>query len=204
MTSRPGGASLRRGFVRAPVPRSRPVTDSTPRPRRRASHIRTCSRLGASRSRYRFRCGSGAAVTKGCRRRRPTASVSPTSRRPPWTSSRTTPASPRSHSHRPAAPRCSWRVRARRSGRRALALAQARRTALLVAKSDSVAAKRFEVAYNRYVIGRITIDNLYIAQAEKDQALVEYVRGLRGYWAALYRLRGATLFDFAAGGPIRE
>ena len=86
----------------------------------------------------------------------------------------------------------------------ALALAQARRTALLVAKSDSVAAKRFEVAYNRYVIGRITIDNLYIAQAEKDQALVEYVRGLRGYWAALYRLRGATLFDFAAGGPIRE
>ncbi|PYO93240.1 MAG: hypothetical protein DMD58_00515, partial [Gemmatimonadetes bacterium] len=85
----------------------------------------------------------------------------------------------------------------------ALALAQARRTALLVAKADSVAAKRFEVAYNRYVIGRITIDNLYIAQAEKDQALVEYVRGLRGYWTALYRLRGVTLFDFAAGRPIR-
>ena len=85
----------------------------------------------------------------------------------------------------------------------ALALAQARRTALLVAKADSVAAKRFEVAYNRYVIGRITIDNLYIAQAEKDQALVEYVRGLRGYWTAFYRLRRATLFDFASGRPIR-
>ena len=85
----------------------------------------------------------------------------------------------------------------------ALGLAQARRTALLVVKADSVAAKRFDVAYNRYVIGRITIDNLYIAQAEKDQALVEFVRGLRGYWTALYRLRGATLFDFAAGRPIR-
>ena len=86
----------------------------------------------------------------------------------------------------------------------ALALAQARRTALLVAKSDSVAAKRFEVAYNRYVIGRITIDNLYIAQAEKDQAVLQGVQGLRGYWAALYRLRRATLFDFASGRPIRE
>jgi len=84
----------------------------------------------------------------------------------------------------------------------ALELAQARRTALLVAKADSVAAKRFEVAYNRYVIGRITIDNLYIAQAEKDQAVLQYVQGLRGYWAAVYRLRRATLFDFAAGQPV--
>lgn len=85
----------------------------------------------------------------------------------------------------------------------ALELAQARRNVLLVAKSDSVAAKRFEVAYNRYVIGRITIDNLYIAQAEKDQALVQYVLGLRGYWAALYGLRRATLFDFSSGRPIQ-
>jgi outer membrane protein TolC len=85
----------------------------------------------------------------------------------------------------------------------ALELAQARRNFLLVAKSDSVAAKRFEVAYNRYVIGRITIDNLYIAQAEKDQALLQYVQALRGYWGAHYRLRRATLFDFAAGRPIR-
>jgi len=74
---------------------------------------------------------------------------------------------------------------------------------LLVAKADSVAAKRFEVAYNRYVIGRITIDNLYIAQAEKDQAVLQYVQGLRGYWAAVYRLRRTTLFDFVAGRPIR-
>ncbi len=85
----------------------------------------------------------------------------------------------------------------------ALELGQARRTMLLVTKSDSVAAKRFEVAYNRYVIGRITIDNLYIAQAEKDQAVLQYVQALRGYWAALYRLRRATLFDFASGRPIR-
>jgi outer membrane protein TolC len=86
----------------------------------------------------------------------------------------------------------------------ALELAQARRTVALSGKADSVATKRFEVAYNRYVIGRIAIDNLYLAQQEKDQALVQYVQALRGYWAAYYRLRRATLFDFAMGQAIRQ
>jgi len=85
----------------------------------------------------------------------------------------------------------------------ALDLGQARRNLVLVAKADSVAGKRFEVAYNRYVIGRIGVDNLYIAQAEKDQALTQFVQALRGYWLAYYRLRRATLFDFVTGQPIR-
>jgi outer membrane protein TolC len=72
----------------------------------------------------------------------------------------------------------------------------------LTAKSDTVAAKRFEVAYNRYVIGRIAIDNLYVAQTEKDQALTQFVQALRGYWLAYYRLRLATLYDFEAGRAI--
>ncbi len=59
----------------------------------------------------RFRCGSGAPITKECGRPRPTASGSPTSptRRSPRLC--TTRVSPRSGSHRPAAPRCSWRRR---------------------------------------------------------------------------------------------
>jgi outer membrane protein len=85
----------------------------------------------------------------------------------------------------------------------ALELAQARRDVALRAKADTVAGKRFEVAYNRYVIGRITIDNLYIAQTEKDQALTQFVQALRGYWQAYYRLRRVTLFDFATGQAIR-
>jgi outer membrane protein TolC len=85
----------------------------------------------------------------------------------------------------------------------ALELSQARRNVALLTVSDSVAAKRFEVAYNRYVIGKITIDNLYIAQTEKDAALVQIVGGLRDYWLAYYRLRRVTLFDFVAGRPIR-
>jgi outer membrane protein len=85
----------------------------------------------------------------------------------------------------------------------ALELGQARRTVALLATADSVAGKRFDVAYNRYVIGRITIDNLYIAQTEKDAALQQFVDGLRRYWQAHYRLRRVTLYDFEAGHPIR-
>lgn len=85
----------------------------------------------------------------------------------------------------------------------ALELEQARRSLELSAKADTVAGKRFEVAYNRYVIGRIAIDNLYVAQSEKDQALVQYVQALRAYWQAYYRLRRLTLYDFEADQPIR-
>ncbi|MEB3323538.1 MAG: TolC family protein, partial [Synechococcaceae cyanobacterium] len=58
------------------------------------------------------------------------------------------------------------------------------------------------VAYNRYVIGRISIDNLYIAQREKDQAKAQYVQALYGYWRAYYDLRRVTLYDFEQDAPI--
>lgn len=85
----------------------------------------------------------------------------------------------------------------------ALQLSQARRSLALSAKADTVAGKRFEVAYNRSVIGRIQIDNLYVAQTEKDQALARFVQSRRGYWQAYFRLRRATMFDFETGNPIQ-
>ncbi|MGH7714278.1 MAG: TolC family protein [Gemmatimonadaceae bacterium] len=85
----------------------------------------------------------------------------------------------------------------------ALQLAQSRRQLLLSAKADTVARKRFEVAYNRYGIGRIAIDNLVVAQNDKDQALLAYVQSLRGYWTSHYRLRKLTLYDFEQGNVIR-
>ncbi|MBI2407250.1 MAG: TolC family protein [Gemmatimonadetes bacterium] len=85
----------------------------------------------------------------------------------------------------------------------ALQLAQAGRGLAIAAKSDTVAAKRFEVAYNRYVIGKIAIDNLYLAQNEKNDALNGYVQALRTYWLAYYQLRRTTLYDFVNGVAIR-
>jgi outer membrane protein TolC len=84
----------------------------------------------------------------------------------------------------------------------ALELEQSRRVLAISAKADTVAAKRFEVAYNRYVVNRIAIDNLYMAQGEKDQALMQYGQALRSHWIAYYRLRRLTLFDFERGVPI--
>jgi len=85
----------------------------------------------------------------------------------------------------------------------ALGLAQAERNLEIAAKADSVGAKRFEVARNRYAIGRIDFGNLAIAQTEKDQALQEYLRSLSGYWSSYYRLRRLTLWDFAKDAPLR-
>ncbi|MFL5580142.1 MAG: TolC family protein [Gemmatimonadaceae bacterium] len=86
----------------------------------------------------------------------------------------------------------------------ALQLSQAQRVLAISAKADTVAAKRFDVAKNRYMIGRIGIDNLFVAQSEKDAALLAYVAALRGYWTAYYRLRRVTLHDFAEGRPVGE
>ena len=82
-------------------------------------------------------------------------------------------------------------------------LMQAQRQLAISAKADTVAAKRFEVAKNRYVIGRIGINDLYVAQNEKDAAVQSYVAALRGYWAAHYQLRRLTLYDFVERRELR-
>ncbi len=85
----------------------------------------------------------------------------------------------------------------------ALGFAQARRGLIISSKADTVGAKRYEVAYNRYVIGRITYDQLYLAQQEKDAALASYVLALRTYWVNYYTLRQQTLYDFERKTLIR-
>jgi outer membrane protein TolC len=79
----------------------------------------------------------------------------------------------------------------------ALGLQQAQRNVLLAAKADTVAGKQFEVARNRYIIGKISNDALYLAQGEKDAAVVANVQALRNYWTSYYLLRRITLYDFA-------
>ena len=64
-------------------------------------------------------------------------------------------------------------------------------------KSDEVALKRYNVAQNRYLIGKIDITNLNIALTEKDNAKRGYINALRSFWTAYYDLRRLTLYDFA-------
>lgn len=64
------------------------------------------------------------------------------------------------------------------------------------AKADTIARRRFEVATNRFIIGKIDLNSFYIAQNEKDNAFLNYINALRGYWNAYYELRSITLYDF--------
>jgi hypothetical protein len=63
-------------------------------------------------------------------------------------------------------------------------------------KSDEVAAERYNVSQNRYLIGKIDITNLNIALNEKDEAKRSYIQALKDFWLAYYDLRRYTLYDF--------
>jgi outer membrane protein TolC len=66
-------------------------------------------------------------------------------------------------------------------------------------KSDMVARERYNVAQNRYLIGKIDITNLNIALTEKDAARRSYLEALRSYWTSYFNLRRLTLYDFSKG-----
>jgi outer membrane protein TolC len=65
-------------------------------------------------------------------------------------------------------------------------------------KADEVAQERYNVAQNRYLIGKIDITNLSIALNEKDEAKRSYINALRMFWRAYYELRRITLYDFSS------
>lgn len=66
----------------------------------------------------------------------------------------------------------------------------------VAARSDTIASKRFEVAKNRYMIGKINMNDLFLAQREKDSASQSYFSTLMNFWVSYYSLRKLTLYDF--------
>lgn len=65
----------------------------------------------------------------------------------------------------------------------------------IAAKADTVARKRYEVTRQRYLIGRISITDLNIAQVESDNAEMGFMEALRNYWRNYFELRRLTLVD---------
>lgn len=72
----------------------------------------------------------------------------------------------------------------------------------VAAKSDTIAQRRFDVAKERYLIGKIDIPNLFLAQSEKDNARRAHVQTLWDYWTTYFRVRRLTLYDFETGEPL--
>ena len=69
-------------------------------------------------------------------------------------------------------------------------------------KAKEIALKRYEITKKRYVLGKITITDLNIAQEEKDKAVVDYLNSLEKFWVDYYTLRRLTLYDFKADEKI--
>lgn len=74
----------------------------------------------------------------------------------------------------------------------------------IAAKSETIAVRRFEVSKDRYLIGKIDVTNLFLAQNEKDSARRSRVQTLGEFWLGYYRLRRLTLYDFVANRPLRR
>ncbi|NOY35962.1 MAG: TolC family protein [Chlorobi bacterium] len=67
---------------------------------------------------------------------------------------------------------------------------------LIAAKADTTARKRYEVTKQRFLIGKIAVLDLNVADSEKDVAKRGYISALRDYWTYFYNLRKMTLYDF--------
>jgi outer membrane protein TolC len=64
------------------------------------------------------------------------------------------------------------------------------------AQADSIAAEKYKIARERYVLGDMSITDLSIAFQENDQAKRDYINALRDLWGAYYQLRYLSLYDF--------
>lgn len=73
---------------------------------------------------------------------------------------------------------------------------------VIAAKSDTVAAKSYTASKNRYLIGKISVTDLNIAQTEKDKATIAHIRALQTFWRNYFELRKMTLYDFYKQEPL--
>jgi len=63
-------------------------------------------------------------------------------------------------------------------------------------RKNSLSDERFEYLKKRFALGKVTINDLNLAQKEKGQINVEYLRTIKDLWVTYYKIRQLTLFDF--------
>jgi outer membrane protein TolC len=70
------------------------------------------------------------------------------------------------------------------------------RNAEIAERYLEAARKRYEISYQRYLIGKISVTDLNLALSDQESARRGYLQAVREYWMALYEIRGLTLYDF--------
>lgn len=64
------------------------------------------------------------------------------------------------------------------------------------AKADTVAQKGYEIAFQRFLIGKVDVTDLNIARNSLESARKAYINEVKTYWSYYFRLRMLTLYDF--------
>lgn len=70
-------------------------------------------------------------------------------------------------------------------------------------KAQEIAFKRYDITKKRYILGKISITDLNIAQQEKDKSVVQYLNSLEQFWVDYYTLRRLTLYDFIKNEKLK-
>ena len=68
--------------------------------------------------------------------------------------------------------------------------------------ADEIAAERYQIAKERFILSDLSVTDLGIATQEKDIAKRDYILALRDYWQSYYSLRLLTLYDFELNRKI--
>lgn len=63
-------------------------------------------------------------------------------------------------------------------------------------EADQIAADRYQIARDRFVLGNLSITELSIALQESVQAKRDYVQSLWNFWRTHHIVRALTLYDF--------
>jgi outer membrane protein TolC len=79
---------------------------------------------------------------------------------------------------------------------------QSQQQLALSMKADTIAQKQYELATNRYKIGKYDVTKLLLSQDAKDKARESLIVTEQNYWLSYFRLRRLTLYDFQSGKPI--
>ncbi len=72
----------------------------------------------------------------------------------------------------------------------------------IAAKSDTVAARMYEVTKARFLIGKISVLELNNADTRKDTNRRAYVQALQNYWTYFFNMRSLALYDFLNRKPL--
>ena len=78
-----------------------------------------------------------------------------------------------------------------------------RQQVALTAEADKIAAERYQIAQNRFLLSDLSVTDLGIATQEKDRARRDYIVALRDYWQSYHSLRLLTLYDFERNEKIK-